>query len=505
VTLLPVAKVSVTLVSGNSQIGYAGATNAAGAFHFEGVETGDYQIELARTGYRAGPGSKLHLAPGQTVDKTDLWITPDSGISGKVLGPDGEPLQGARITLIAQKWRRGKRVYQGVDTERTDDAGAYHAAAVAPGRYFVYAARPREGPLAYSILEAPGQPEMRIAGRYHPDSPQLEGAAPVEVRAGEEISGIDLRLPLTPVFHVSGTANAGSPADNMGISLQKRNHDQALEWETAGAFIGKDGSFDIAGVTPGDYFLFSFQSRENDRWVSAKIPLTTVAQDIAGLPAPAVARFEMKGGIRVEDGAAAEAIPVQIFCEGSQDDDYTPFQRRSQPQADGTFVLRGLTADRYAIRVENMETGKAGGFYLKAVRANGVTVAGGEVDMTNGAAENVELILSAGVGSVEGTVKEPAADLTVVVIAESVPSGATRPLTGYLDQDGHFSLTDLEPGSYRAFAVTSYDKGLWQNAEFRRQMADRGTAFDVAEKGSAHIEVKVVPAGEIRQVEERIP
>jgi hypothetical protein len=49
--------------------------------------------------------------------------------------------------------------------------------------------------LAYSILEAPWKPEMRIAGRYHPDSSQLDGAAPVEVRAGEEISGIDFRLP----------------------------------------------------------------------------------------------------------------------------------------------------------------------------------------------------------------------------------------------------------------------------------------------------------------------
>jgi hypothetical protein len=59
--------------------------------------------------------------------------------------------------------------------------------------------------LAYSILEAPWKPEMRIAGRYHPDSSQLDGAAPVEVRAGEEISGIDFRLPLAPVFHLGLT------------------------------------------------------------------------------------------------------------------------------------------------------------------------------------------------------------------------------------------------------------------------------------------------------------
>jgi len=521
VTRLPVAKASIHLVPVNAQAGYAGTTDAAGGFHFEGVEAGDYRIEVERAGYTSRASSKLHLAPGQKVDKAELWLTPDSGISGKVLGADGEPLPGARITLIARKWRRGKRVYQGIDSERTDGAGAYHCTGVAPGRYLMYAARPREGPLAYSILEAPGKPEMRIAGRYHPDSAQLEVAAPVEVRAGEEIAGIDFKLPLVPVFHVSGQAaagslggaggssGAGSGGDGTGVSLQKRNNDQALEWESEGAFIGKDGSFDIAGVTAGDYFLFSFQSRQSDRWVSPKIPLTVATRDIAGLAAPAIARFDLAGRIRVEDGAAAEAaaeaLPVQIFCEGSQDDDYSSFQRRAQPKADGAFVIKDLAADRYAIGMANMETGKEGGFYLKSVRVNGVTAAGDEVDMTAGAAADVELILGSGGGSVEGTVAEPAGDMTVVVIPESVPSGDTRPVAAYLDQDGHFRLTDLEPGSYLAFAVTGYDKGLWQNAEFRRRMAGRGTAFEVAEKGSARIAAAVVPAAEVRQVEEQIP
>ena len=120
------------------------------------------------------------------------------------------------------------------------------------------------------------------------------------------------------------------------------------------------------------------------------------------------------------------------------------------------------------------------------------------------------------VGSVEGTVKwpedsadknvapEPAAELTVAIVPEKVPSGDKRPLTAYLDQDGQFRLTDLEPGSYRAFAVTHYDPGLWQNSEFLRQMSGRGTSLEIAEKGSARIEVRVIRASEVRLVEERI-
>ena len=65
-------------------------------------------------------------------------------------------------------------------------------------------------------------------------------------------------------------------------------------------------------------------------------------------------------------------------------------------------------------------------------------------------------------------------------------------------------MTDLEPGTYRAFAVTHYDLGLWQNAEFLRQVADRGVALEVAGKSGAPIEVPALRAADVRQVEERL-
>jgi hypothetical protein len=525
VTRLAVGKVAIRLVAAGAQVGYAGSTNAAGAFRFEGILPGDYQVEVDRAGFtrewsltgKSGrAGSKLRFAPGQTVTGNDLWLTPESAVTGKVLGPDGEPLADAVVVLIAPKWRQGKRVYEEQQGARTDGTGQYRFTGVAPGRYLVYAARPSQGPLAYSILEAPGKPEMRIAGRYHPNAPQLEGAAALEVRAGEEISGIDFRLPMVPVFHLSGKP----PAENASIFLDKRNHDQALRWEEERASIKEDGSFDIAGVAPGSYFLYAVQTGRFDLLKSAKVPVTITSQDAAGFVAPPVTRLELKGRVRVEDGDTAEAIPVVVFSEGSEADEYSSMQRRAEPQADGSFAIRDLTPDRYAIRISNKETGKDGGYYLKAVRVNGVKPQNGEIDLTGGPAGDVELILSAGVGSAEGTVKrpeegtnnqaeavpaaEPAAELTVVLIPESVSSADTRPVIAYLDPDGHFRVTDLEPGSYRALATTNYDRDLWQNAEFLRQMAKHGAALEVAEKGTARVEVQVVAAAEVRQAEDAI-
>jgi hypothetical protein len=497
VTGLPVAKASIHLLPIYGQTpGYAGTTDGAGAFHFEGIEAGDYHVETERAGYVWRPNSKLHLAPGQTVDKIELRLTPEGGVAGKVLGPDGEPLRGARISLIAQRWWRGKRIYRAEDGARTDDAGTYHSTGLAPGRYFIYAARPQEGPLANSILEAPGKPEMRIAGRYYPDSGELEGAAPVEVRAGAEIAGIDCKLPLVPVFHARGKAAA--PPEKMDIYLAERNNGHALEWTAESAGVHQDGSFDIAGVGAGNYFLYSLlDPYRPDRPSSAKIPVTVEAQDVSGLLAPSVIRFDLQGRIRLEDGSAPPPpIAASIFCEASNVD-YNRFQG-ALPEAGGTFVIAALPADRYFVYIQSEK------LYLKSVRVKGAEVEGAEIDLTNGPAEDVELIVSDAAGSVEGTVKEPHGETMLLAIPEGVPFAGTRPLSAEIDQDGHFRIAGLAPGHYRAFAVTGFDSGLWQNAEFQRQMANRGTAFEVAEKGSARIEVEAVAASEVRQVEERI-
>jgi len=499
VTGLPVAKASIRLVPIYGLTpGYAGTTDGAGAFRFEGIEAGDYHVEPERAGY-VRPNTKLHLAPGQTADKAELWMTPEGGIAGKVLGPDGEPLRGARVTLIAQRWWRGKHVYRAECCARTDDAGMYHSAGLAPGRYFVYAARPQERPLAHSILEAPGKPEMRIASRYHPDSGKLEGAVPVEVRAGEEIAGIDFKLPLVPVFHARGRAQGKAPlSEEPDIYLAERNNGHALEWTAESATIDDDGSFDIAGVSAGSYFLYSLlDPYRTDRSMSAKIPVTVKAQDISSLLAPPVIRFDLKGRVRLEDGSAPPPpIAASVFCEASNVD-YNRFQG-AMPKADGTFVMAALAADRYFVYIQSEK------LYLKSVRVKGAEVEGAEIDLTYGPAEDVELIVSDAAGSVEGTVKEPHGETTLMAIPEGVPFAGTRPLSAEIDQDGHFRIAGLAPGHYRAFAVTGYDTGLWQNAEFQRQMANRGTPFEVAEKGSARIEVEAVATSEVRQVEERI-
>ncbi len=399
---LPVAKVSIKLFPKSGRVGYSGVSNDAGGFCFQGVEAGDYSLGVERSGYSAGavltsksgrPVGLLHLGGGQIVAATEMWLTPESGIRGRVLGPDGEAIAGAFVTLIARRWKHGKRVYQAADNGETNHAGEYRFHGVAPGSYFVYATRPSSGPLALSILEAPGKPERRITGRYHPNATQLDDAAPLEVRAGEELSGIDFRLPLSPVFHARGSADSSAARDT-GVVLRKRYGEQALEWDGLFASIREDGSFDIAGVTPGSYVLYSLQSIQHAQLESVKAPVMLRSQDTTGLVAPGVIRVQVRGRVRVEDGSGAKAPAVQIFLEGSEID------RSTLCEDDGTFIFKDLTPDRYSMRI--VDTWKEPELYLKSIRVDGVAIEGDEVDVNGGATGDVELILSSGAGRGRG-------------------------------------------------------------------------------------------------------
>ena len=519
-TQLGLGQVSIRLVPTNGSIAYAGFSKPDGMFRFEEVVPGDYHVEAHRTGYASQPVladkagraiSSLRLLPGQVHTGNDLWFTPDGAIYGKVLGPDGEPLPAAEIILIERKWRHGQRIYGGTGGATADDAGLFHIASVPAGRYWIYV-RPNRSRWWFPIVDAPGEPEKCIAGVYFPGATQLDGAQPVAVRAGEEVTGIDFKLPLAPVFHITGVYPAFG--ENIAVGVKARHGDQTLAWDAETTAAAKDGKFDIAGVPPGSYFLFATQPSDSDRLTSAKLPVTVGTKDVAGLTAPPVGRFDVKGRVRVEGDFAPDRIPVIISYEGSDADDYSSFRRRTEPQSDGSFTIDGLTPDRYHIRIDNLAGGETG-YYLKSLRINGVDVEGHVLDLSSGPVENVELILNPAGGSVEGSVlrppEQPASRTTpepgesiVVIVPVKLGSGDTQPVDAYLDPAGHYQVSDLEPGIYRVFAVPGYDRGLWQNPDFLRQITARGETVEVAERASVRVDVHALRKEEVRQVEERI-
>ena len=511
VTMLPLSKVSIRLISSNGSMGYEGATKTGGAFHFENVEPGDYRVEAHRAGY-SSPSmltdkedrtvATLHLAPGEANTGNQFAFTPDGSLAGIVNGPDGEPLPNAVLTLLAVHWEQGSRVYRAVDVVAAGESGAFHFPSLAPGRYWLHAARPMAGPLQSTLRESADSPDLRIAGRYYPNAAHLEGARAIEVHAGEAVSGIDFKLPLAAARHVSGAYAGGS--EPVEVVLQARRGNQTLFWDRETATVGGDGKFDLPGIVPGDYYLSAAEGSGPKRLGSVSLPLTVATErDLTGVSVPTVTRIEVKGRIRVEGGAPRENLPVMISCDWLPPAAASSMPCRAQPASDGSFTIRDLPPGRYSFGIDVLETKEDDGFYLKEIRLNGAPVQ--DVELTSGSA-NLELILSPTAAALEGKVipQDEPGELSVVMVPEKLASGSTRPLRAFLDPQRGFHKADLEPGTYRLFAVPECDWGLWQNSEFLRQIAAKGIVVEVSGKPSAAVQIRALRSDDIRQAEGKV-
>jgi hypothetical protein len=121
-----------------------------GTFTIQNVQPGDYWLSARRTGFlETQYGSKsryqrvstISLRPGQQLTNISIQLTPQSVIAGKVVDPDGDPVDRAQVQLIGRFWWGGKLRYSPCASATTNDRGEYRLSGLEPGRYYLVAQR----------------------------------------------------------------------------------------------------------------------------------------------------------------------------------------------------------------------------------------------------------------------------------------------------------------------------------------------------------------------------
>ena len=159
-------------------------------------------------------------------------------------------MPGGEVTAVQQRWQNGIRVFSRAGSTEVDDQGEYRLK-LPPGRYYLTADYTA---LGGTFSEDPGQSQMRIAAIYYPGAATIETASPIELRPGQQLAGIDFKLPTVMSYHVRGAIVPFSHASgNEFVTLRNRNSDRVRG--VSGGAIAKDGSFDCGGVPPGSYWL----------------------------------------------------------------------------------------------------------------------------------------------------------------------------------------------------------------------------------------------------------
>ena len=188
---------------------------------------------------------RMLYTPGRPVSKLYFEMIPGASISGKVDDEEGFPVVGEAVNAMTWGTSNGRPIWYAAGRAGTDERGQYRLSRLPAGQYWILVdgEKLREWDERYCPAFFPG-------GRHHDDAHSLE------IRAGEELGNVNVRMKKCEGVTVSGRIEAP------GATQAMRWRDSSLmpgpdsDEPQSSRFSGvqrPDGSFVIHGVQPGDY------------------------------------------------------------------------------------------------------------------------------------------------------------------------------------------------------------------------------------------------------------
>lgn len=516
-TQAPLRKASVVLVGGGeASRGGAGAlSEASGRFVVEKVPPGRYQLMVRRNGYASAPGmgggggnpATLTLAPGQHLKGIVLRLQPAAVITGRVIDEDGEPLAYARISAMQYRYVRGKRqLVPSGGGATTDDRGEYRMFGLTPGRYYISAAYEDRHMGLRPLARARSADRTTYPAMYFPGVLDPEQAVAVQMKAGEERSGIDFRLSPAQAVSVSGRVIAGGtgrpgrdvavmivPRTNLGFFGSVSRRFQQVDPAT--------GRFTIPSMRPGSYVVTAFY-RDQDNALYARQEIEVGSADIEGIELVLAPGITLQGRVEIERGGA-DLIKLDGTRVLLQPEEDMPLGGSGSDRVgdDGAFQLRNLSPGRFTVRLVRQPDGG----YLKAARLGDQDVLSGGLMLHPGSAGGtLHLVVSPFGGQVDGVVldrdKRPFAGAAVVLVPEeSKRNREDLFFQQSSDQDGRFSFRGVPPGDYKLFAWDKIDYGVYRDPAFLERYEDEGAKVSVKERSQEVAELKLLLVEEAEQ------
>jgi protocatechuate 3,4-dioxygenase beta subunit len=513
----PLKKAYVTLSQKGSRGDDSGdhpltaTTDATGHFSIDKIPAGSYDLVVARANYLRShygqdqldkPGAMLSLAPGQKVADLLFRLSRTAVITGKVVDEDGEPVRGASVTTLLHTKVRGKPSIQRSDNEDTNDLGEYRIAGLDPGRYSVFAAPP----IGYYRQEAPHQFDQ-YAPVYYSGAIDITHASTIELKSGDEISGIDFVLtPKPPArgYKVRGhvlNSLTDYPDARVVVGLFQRGvPDPSFSSSQKQAYPdGKSGNFEIKDVMPGEYVAAALS------YAGGKTRIVTQIVDVSNTDVEGISLVLTRGidipiRVALEGKSAGSTADVFIALVPAEDETTINFSglQSAVAQPDGSFLLKDVSDGFYSLKVSS----KCQECYLKSAKSNGIDLLEQGIRVTSGGGpDSIAAVYSSNTGTVTGAVTNkddlPAAGALVVL----VPNADSRQKferykTSNTDQYGHFEIRGVPPGRYKAFAWEKVDPGAYVDPDFLRPLESSAESVDIAANEQKSMQLKMIPASD---------
>jgi Carboxypeptidase regulatory-like domain len=506
----PLGKATVTLKSEGGPGSSTVRTSQDGRFAFSDVPPGRYRLTVTRPGYftsrRGVAESALTVVAGQPPKSVRVVMTAAGAIAGRVSDADGDPLTNVPVQALRYSFQDGRRVFTPVATATTNDRGEYRLFWLRPGHYYIRATSPVPERTTRAMTTVQGVFDLawaangggqdpadeRYAAVYFPGTPDPQIATPIEVSAGGDYAGIDLRLiPVRPrrVRGVVVDANA-QPAVRAMVSVVPRS--PATPMLAMSAPTDGNGGFDIAGIPPGSYFVTAASAGRGERRAGGRLAIEVSDANVDRLSVVMTPGTDITGDLIVEGGRDtinARAHPAVVLEE------------KNRPQSadegaefldGGTFMIGGVMAGDYDVRLYELPPGQ----YVKSIRFGPQDVLNNGLQIDGRSVDRLEIVVGTNAGALDGSAVNAQREPVPFAPVALVPARAQRHRTDLYksasaDESGRFRFHDVPPGDYILLAWDGDDDGSWQDPEFLRAYESRGRAVRVS-GGASNIEVAVV-------------
>jgi len=454
---------------------YGALTTPEGKFSIMGVDPGSYIIILRKVGFISKEdqdGEVLTLSPGEKKEDLNLKLVPYGAISGRVLASDALPM-GVEVDLEGEGGDVGARA--GVD-----EKGQYRMEGLRPGRYRVRAVptpihnRPE--------IRNDGTKQAHYAATYYPGALAASEAAQVEVKAGVETPGLDIRLAARPGVRVSGTVS-GLPQGVKDPFLMAR--EQMVKAQAVGG-LKPDGTFEIWMVDPGTYTLTASYRLGGADVESSSAEIHVADTDIDNVALHFFPPIDLIGRLEFDqDGARPQAQYEEEDGEGNRRRLQQPWYGRidlvaldalfgggsASLDARGSLKFTGLSPNHYDVRLSWVSEPK----YVKSIRVGSRLTEGPILDLTNGGGP-LTIVVSTAMGAISGRVTDgigPAGGGLVMLLpvapfhAQLANQAAAR-----IQPDGSYQFDKVAPGEYRIVAIreSSYSFAVYHTEEYKPEL-----------------------------------
>jgi hypothetical protein len=526
VTKVPLEQVLVTLTP-QSGTPYSVLTDREGKFAVDSLTSGSYRIVLTHKNF-AEPREKrgpryMTLSAGEQINGVRFELVPRASISGRILGEDGQPMDGVVAFALKSEYLNGRRVLttgglttrqlllqigstvKDVPQAKIDQRGEYRLYGLEPGEYYI-------GVWSTKALSA-------MPPTYYPGVTNPAAAVPINILGGMDMPSINIRLspsklftarfkvipPSLPPYDCS-TSPFPSALKSF-VLIQRTDNMDVVHFTTLGT-QATSGLRDLGNniwstpkLAPGSYEIFH-SSCAQVFGIAGHLNFDIVDRDIDAGVLEIPASVLISGRVTTPTGTTLPPDQIQIRLRPLDGRGYSAVMTPTtllvgavKIPADGRFSFKAGSAGTVSPGQYHLDiSGIPQNLYVASIRYGGQDVMQSGVTVERQSAGSLDILLGASAGRVNVTVLnsrgEPVSDSQVVLVPQESRKAPIRGLKiGQTDQRGTVSISGLKPGNYLVFATDINEEAAYESPEFIDKFRVQAKNISVLE--GAHLDLRI--------------